>query len=159
LVAHLTLVHDTACQIVDRLATAWPKLSFDHAAVRFGAAAHDIGKVVYPEEVSRPGHLHEAAGEHVLRDHGVPAERARFAWTHAHWADNGEPRTEDLLVALADAWWRGRRNAALEEAICQRIAAQTGEPRWHVFATLDDMAAEVTADADARLAWQGQHQV
>lgn len=159
LVAHLMLVHDMACQIMDRFAATWPKLSFDRDAVRYGAATHDIGKVAHPEELSQPGHLHEEAGERLLRDHGVSAERARFARTHAQWTDDGEPRMEDLLVALADVWWRGKRDAALEEAICQQIMARTGEPTWRVFAMLDDIAAEVTADADARLAWQGGHQV
>ena len=55
-------------------------------------------------------------------------------------------------------WWRGKRDAGLEEAICQRIMARTGEPTWRVFATLDDIATEVTADADARLAWQNERQ-
>ena len=158
LVAHLTLVHDVACQIVDRFAAAWPKLSFDHDAVRYGAATHDTGKVAHPEELRQPGHLHEDAGESLLRDHGVSAELTRFARTHAQWADDTEPRMEDLLVALADTWWRGKRDAALEEAICQRIAARTGEPTWRVFATLDDIAAEVTAGADVRLAWQNGRQ-
>jgi HD domain-containing protein len=152
LVAHLTLVHDVACQIMDRFAATWPKLSFDHNAVLYGAATHDIGKVAHPEELRQPGHLHEEAGEKLLRDHGVSEELARFARTHAQWTDDNEPRMENLLVALSDSWWRGKRDAALEEAICQRIAAQTGEPTWRVFAMLDDIAAEVTADADARLA-------
>jgi len=158
LVAHLTLVHDVACHIVDRFAAVWPKLSFDHDAVRYGAATHDIGKVAHPEELRQPGHLHEDAGERLLRDHGVSAERARFARTHAQWADDGEPWMEDLLVALADTWWRGKRDVALEEAICRHIMAHTGEPTWRVFAMLDDIAAEVTADADVRLAWQNRRQ-
>lgn len=158
LVAHLTLVHAVACQIVDRFAARWPALAFDRDAVRYGAATHDIGKVAHPEELCRPGRLHEMAGEKLLRAHGVPAERARFARTHAQRADDAEPLLEDLLVALADAWWRGKRDAALEETICRHITARTGEPTWHVFAALDDIAAEVTADADARLAWQNGHQ-
>src|SRR5215469_17385942 len=70
LVAHLTLVHDVACRLTERLNADWGQmLAFDRAAVRMGAAVHDIGKTVIPEELTLPGHAHEAAGEALLRTH------------------------------------------------------------------------------------------
>ena len=43
LVAHLTLVHDVARQLLSQLRTAFPKFRPDEAAILFGAATHDIG--------------------------------------------------------------------------------------------------------------------
>jgi hypothetical protein len=60
--AHLRAVHDVACQFLERSEQAWPGLIDDPDAVRFGAASHDIGKVLHPHELSGPGSLHEQAG-------------------------------------------------------------------------------------------------
>jgi putative nucleotidyltransferase with HDIG domain len=156
LVAHLTLVHDVACTLTARLDAAWPTLSYDRTAVRMGAAIHDIGKTIHPEEVTQPGHAHERAGEALLRAQGFPEARARFARTHRQWAEDLAPHPEDLLVAVADAWWRGKRGDQLEAAVCRWIAQATQTAPWQVFATLDDIAAGITAEADVRLAWQQQ---
>ncbi|HEV8191354.1 MAG TPA: hypothetical protein VGP82_07690 [Ktedonobacterales bacterium] len=66
-------------------------------------------------------------------------------------------RIEDLLVALADTWWRGKRDRALETAVGAQIARHTDNAEWEVFVALDDIAAAVTSEADARLRWQTQH--
>jgi putative nucleotidyltransferase with HDIG domain len=154
LVAHLTLVHDVACTLTARLDAVWPTLPFDRAAVRLGAAFHDIGKTVHPEELTHPGRAHERAGEELLRTHGYSAALARFARTHQQWADDLAPQPEDLFVAVADSWWRGKRDDLLEAALCGWIGEQTQAPPWEVFRTLDDIAVDITAEADVRLAWQ-----
>ncbi len=156
LIAHLTLVHDVSCRLTARLDAAWPTLRYDRIAVRMGAAIHDIGKIVHPEELTQPGHAHELAGEALLRVHGFADTIARFARTHEQWADDPSPHPEDLLVGLADTWWRGKRDDRLEAAVCQWIAQQTQTAQWEVFATLDDIATDISADADNRLAWQQQ---
>jgi metal-dependent HD superfamily phosphatase/phosphodiesterase len=61
-------------------------LEFDQDAVLFGAAIHDIGKAVHPDELSRLGSAHEEAGRALLVAHGVPASLARFAATHGDWS-------------------------------------------------------------------------
>jgi putative nucleotidyltransferase with HDIG domain len=154
LVAHLTLVHDVACTLTAQLDASWPDLAYDREAVRLGAAVHDIGKVVHVEELSQPGHAHEAAGEERLRAHGFPDEIARFARTHNSWDEDSPPRAEDLLVALADTWWRGKRDTRLEAAVCQWIVEAVRAPEWQVFANLDDISTAIAAHADERLAWQ-----
>lgn len=159
LVAHLTLVHDVACMLTARLDAVWPMLTYDRAAVRLGAALHDIGKVVHPEELTHPGHAHELAGERLLYAHSFPEALARFARTHQQWADDPAAQPEDLLVAVADQWWRGKRDDQLEAAVRRWIAIETGATLWQVFATLDDIAADITAEADVRLAWQQQFAV
>lgn len=159
LVAHLTLVHDVACQLIARLDTFWPALHYDRSAVQLGAALHDIGKVVHPEELTHPGHTHELAGEKLLRTHEFPESLARFARTHEQWSEENAVQPEDLLVAVADRWWRGRRDDPLEATIGRWIVGETRAAVWQVFAELDDIAADITSDADARLAWQQQFPV
>jgi hypothetical protein len=149
LAAHLRLVHDVAWSLTDVLGRRWPALDFDTTAVLFGAATHDVGKVQHPEELSGPGSLHEPAGQNLLLRYGVPAHLARFAATHSAWQDPGRG-TEDLLVSVADKVWKGKRVAALEEAVSERIG---GVP-WETFLELDDILSALAAGADERLAFQ-----
>ena len=44
----------------------WPVLSVDHEAVLYGAATHDIGKVLHPNELDGPGNEHEKDGPALL---------------------------------------------------------------------------------------------
>ena len=157
LVAHLRLVHDVARTIISRIDQAWSNLVYDRQAVLIGAATHDIGKIIHPEELTHPGHEHEKAGEALLKALGVSEQIARFARTHRQWADEPQGQLEDYLVALADTLWRGKRDEQLEEAISKCIVAQTHQAQWHVFLTLDAIATGITAEADRRLAWQNQH--
>ncbi|WP_149827939.1 phosphohydrolase [Streptomyces tailanensis] len=76
LVAHLRLVHDVAYELADWMEQRYPELSFDRAAVLFGAATHDIGKTAYVGELSGPGSAHEEAGRRLLLEHGVAPEWA-----------------------------------------------------------------------------------
>ena len=145
LVAHLTLVHDVSCLLTAQLHATWPALRYDRTAVQVGAALHDIGKTVHPEELTQPGHAHEAAGEVLLGEHGFPETLARIARTHRQWPDELTPQPEDLLVALADTWWRGKREEQLEAAVCRWIAEQMQLAQWQVFTALDDIAAGITA--------------
>lgn len=157
LVAHLALVHDVACTIVARCDAAWPALAYDREAVRLGAAIHDAGKVAHPAELSGPGHAHEAAGEALLLVHRWPERLARFARTHARWSTVPDLLLEDLLVALADKWWRWRRDERLEAALYAWIVDHTRQDAWQVYLTLDGIAGEIAAHADERLAWQSGH--
>jgi putative nucleotidyltransferase with HDIG domain len=157
LVAHLTLVHEVACTLTEALDRTWPSLQYDREAVRLGAALHDIGKALIPRELTQPGHEHELAGEALLVQWGMTPHLARFARTHARWVDAPDVRIEDLLVALADTWWRGKRDSPLEATLCDQIAQQVGKAEWEVFVALDDIAMAITSEADAWLQWQAQH--
>ncbi len=151
LVAHLILVHDTACSMVAAFDQAWPALTYDREAVRLGAAIHDIGKITHPDELRGPGHAHEAAGESLLLAQGWPEHLSRFARTHGQWSTLSVPPLEDLLVALADNWWRGRRDEVIESAVCAQIAAQTHQSAWQVYLALTEIADVITSSADERL--------
>lgn len=158
LAAHLRAVHDVAVQLTQALADRFPALRFDREAVLFGAATHDIGKVLHPEELSGPGSAHEHAGHQLLLRHGIGEPHARFARTHASW-HLPEIGMDDLLVSLADKVWKGKRVADLEQLVIDRLTVATGRPLWEVFLDLDDILDRLAADADHRLAFQASHPV
>lgn len=158
LVAHGELVHDTAVGILAWLDRAHPGLSVNAGAVRFGAALHDVGKARHTGELTGPGHRHEAAGERMLRDRGVPPSLARFCATHGDWSAPGRT-LEDLLVSLADKVWKGSRVAGLELTVTRRIAEVTGEPEWEVYMGLDDELRLLAQRSDERLAYQARYPV
>ncbi|MFF2547588.1 HD domain-containing protein [Kitasatospora sp. NPDC058063] len=156
LVAHLALVHEVAGEIVGFCARAG--LAFDHEAVLYGAATHDIGKTVHPEELSAPGSLHEPAGYALLLARGVPEHLARFARGHASW-DGPGVTVESLLVSLADKAWKNKRVPDLEDLVVERLAAAGGQERWEAFLALDDLLTRIGEDAPRRLAVQAAHPV
>ncbi|ONI70709.1 phosphohydrolase [Actinosynnema sp. ALI-1.44] len=149
LTAHLRVVHDVACHLLDWLEVRYPAVAVDREAVQFGAATHDIGKVLYPAELSGPGSQHEPAGYELLIEHGVAERLARFARTHAAWTEPGI-ELEDLLVSLADKIWKAKRVPDLENLVVQRLQ---GEP-WEVFMALDEVLDRIATDADWRIAYQ-----
>ena len=153
LVAHLTIVHDVAAKLLDHLHRAFPELHLDRDAVLFGAAVHDIGKAIHADELSGPGSQHERQGFELLKKLGVSEERARFTFTHAAW--EGRP-LEDLVVALADKCWKGKRVSLLEEETARKIGEQLGKEHWETFAALDEILEQLAEQADARLAWQAE---
>lgn len=139
--AHLRVVHDVAWSLTDALGRRRPDLEFDTTAVLFGAATHDIGKVVHVAELAGPGSAHEAAGEELLLRYGVPAHLARFASSHGSWT-SPDVSLDDLLVSLADQIWKGARVPDLEH----RVTEATGH--------LTDILDVLAADAPRRLAFQ-----
>lgn len=154
LVAHLTLVHDVASRILEKMTTEFPDFEFKSELVEFGAATHDIGKSFFREELSVPGTLHEREGERLLLHFGVAPELARFARTHGEWRIEDFPANEDLLVALADSVWKGKRDENLEWLLIPRISNQIGKETWAVFESLDTFLTEIAADASHRIEWQ-----
>lgn len=159
LLAHLVLVHDTACKLVERVKFAFPGVELDDDLVRFGAAIHDVGKTIHRDELTESGKKqHLKAGVETLESLGVPHHSARFALTHANWS--GEEITlEDLLVALADKCWKGKRIEALELRTAETLSAATGRPAWECYARLDETLQELAEDAESRLAFQASFPV
>ncbi len=152
LVVHLQLVHEAAGKIIDGLKKAFPGVILDERAIVFGAATHDLGKTLHPEELSASGKKHQEDGPALLISKGVDPRLARFALTHSQWDDT--MALEDFVVALADKVWKGRGLLDLEADLAKRIAAQTGLPEWQVFSRLDEILGEIAEGADERLAYQ-----
>ena len=137
LVRHLTLVHNAAAELLDGLAAAFPSQVIDREAVLFGAATHDLGKVLHPNELRAWGSRHEDDGPALLEQHGVPKLWARFARTHGQWQEAGE--LEDLIVALADQIWCGRRRPDLEERTAKFLAKANNLAEWIAWSKLDGL--------------------
>lgn len=156
LAAHLRAVHDAARDLLGWLETRHPAVAVDHEAVLFGAATHDIGKCAHPAELAGPGSAHEIEGHRLLLAHGVPERLARFARTHASWADAGTT-LEDHLVSLADKVWKAKRVPDLEQLIVDRLAGAA--PGWEVFMELDDLLTGIADRADSRLAFQNAYPI
>jgi hypothetical protein len=156
LIAHLILVHDVASRLVEQITHTFPNVPFDKDAVLYGAATHDLGKAIDVEELVQAGKVHEQRGFDLLREMGVSAERARFAFTHGNWEVLESVGLEDLLVALADNCWKGRRPEQLESRTVDLLSSVSGRPAWDCYSELDGILGALAADADNRLAWQGQ---
>lgn len=153
LVVYLRLVHAVACTLTERISAVWPMLHYDQGDVLLGAATHDIGKISYPNELSEVGIQHEVVGPEILLAHGFNEKVARFARTHGRWEQEEQPSLEDLLVALADALWKGQRQQRLEQRLIQLIVEQCQDEPWHTYMQLDDLASDNAREARGRLAW------
>lgn len=156
LFAHLILVHDVASSLVEQITHTFPNVPFDKDAVLYGAATHDFGKTVHVEELVQPGKVHEQHGLDLLQEMGVSAERARFAFTHGNWEALENVGLEDLLVALADNCWKGKRPEQLESRTVDLLSSISGRPTWDCYSELDEILGALAADADKRLSWQGE---
>jgi hypothetical protein len=139
---------------VEQLSLAFPEVRFDGSAVLFGAATHDMGKALDVAELVQPGKDHERRGVELLLHMGIPEDRARFAYTHGNWGIAPNVTLEDLLVALADNCWKGKRLDELETKTVNLLSSISGKPAWDCYAALDDILGSLAADADARLDWQ-----
>lgn len=124
----------------------------------WGAATHDLGKALVPAELSGPGREHEAVGRRWLEEQGVAPALARFAETHGTAWDEGED-LEDLLVALADAVWKGSRVDRLEARVVAALSRESGAPGWEVFGELDSLLEKIAAVGHLRLEVQGRFPV
>ena len=158
LAAHLRAVHDVAHHLVDWAEQHGPGMHVDREAVLFGAATHDIGKIVHTAELSGPGSAHEEAGRLLLLSHGVGPELARFAATHASWTAS-PVGIEDLLVSLADKVWKNKRVPELEDLVVARLVRANGRAAWEEFIALDEFLTGMGDDADQRLAFQASFPV
>jgi hypothetical protein len=147
-----------ACELTDWIDERYPAAGADARAVAFGAATHDIGKALHPEELSGPGAEHEGAGYGLLLSYGVAERYARFAQTHSAWNADGIG-IDDLLVSLADKVWKAKRVRDLEQLLVDRLAVASGEAPWQAFLALDDVLGRIAGDADRRLAYQSAHPV
>jgi hypothetical protein len=153
LAAHLRLVHDVACQIGGWASDRYPALGYDLGAMLFGAATHDIGKVIHVAELSAPGSAHEEAGRQLLLTRGITPGRARFAATHASWTRPGIT-IEDLMVSVADKIWKNKRVPELEDLLAAMLTQASGRDAWKELLDLDGLLESIGDDADERLAFQ-----
>lgn len=58
---------------------------------------------------------------------------------------------EELVVALADNLWKGKRNAVLEKKVIEGAAARSQRAFWELFVPLDTCFERIAADGPNRL--------
>ncbi len=148
LLTHIKLVGEAAeilLAILKKLG-----LNINENLVRIGVVVHDAGKVVHPGELNQPGDQHEQAGFEFLLKNNVQPDIARFCLTHARWRET-ECSFEELLVALADNLWKGKREEELELMVVDQTAKKIGRDRWDIFTEMDSCFESIAADGPNRL--------
>jgi hypothetical protein len=58
---------------------------------------------------------------------------------------------EELIVALADTLWKGKRNATLEKRVIELISERLGLAFWDLFLELDNNFESIAANGTTRL--------
>lgn len=149
LILHLQLVGEAAEDLI-RCVHALG-LAFDEDLVRIGTAVHDAGKLLHPGELSGGGNEHELAGEKLLLLSGIRPEIARCCVSHACYGSM-PVCFEELLVALADNLWKGRRAEELELRVIDEAARILGLERWDIFVELDSCFEKIASQGTQRLA-------
>ena len=149
LLRHVELAAEAGEQLLVCLTGLGVSVDVEH--VHVGILVHDIGKITHPDELDQKGSNHEPEGERLLLSHGWPPSAARICRLHAAW-DNPQCTIDELLVALADKLWKGKRVLELEELVLNRIAATHELDRWHLFTVLDSCFEAIANAGDSRLA-------
>jgi hypothetical protein len=148
LVTHVRLVGEAAEALLAEFRRLGVPLDADF--VRAAVVLHDAGKILHPGELHGGGSEHEVAGDTLLRAHGVNPALARCCLSHARW-DQIPCSPEELVVALADTLWKGRRNATLEKRVIDAICERLDQSFWNLFVELDDCFEAIAADGAMRL--------
>jgi AraC-like DNA-binding protein len=142
LMIHLQLVGEAAEELLEQVRALG--VGIDDDVVRLGAAVHDAGKIIHPNELDGDGSEHEEAGEKLFLGAGVRPAIARYCISHSRY-DAMELSLEELLVALSDKLWKGKRISSLELRVIDRVAEILHKDRWDVFSELDDCFERILA--------------
>jgi hypothetical protein len=148
LIQHVKLVGEAA----EILILQFQKLgiSFDADWIRLGVVFHDVGKILHPTELTNKGNQHEAQGEILLLSEGVDPKIARCCRSHGQWQKK-ECDFEELVVALADNLWKGKRNTELENRVITKVASLIHKDFWDLFVIIDSGFEEIARKGDLRL--------
>lgn len=148
LIAHARLVGEAGEALISAIDAFG--IHYDRRLIRLGIAVHDAGKIQFPHEMSGSGSEHEAAGEALLLEQGVQTDVARCCRSHAGF-DTMEVSLEELIVALADKLWKGKRHESLELRVIDALARHADRDRWELFTAMDAVFESIAADGDERL--------
>jgi len=145
---HVTLVGEAADLLISAIDDLGVKLDFEF--IRAGVIIHDIGKIVHTNEMTEPGSDHEPEGEKILIEKGISPKLARVCMSHARW-NKMECSFEELIIALSDKLWKGKRVASLELDVVDRVAEHLQKERWDIFLELDMKFEEIASGGHERL--------
>jgi len=145
---HVRLVGEAADLLIDKCNEL--EVSIDETLIRIGVAIHDIGKIVHVNEMTGVGSEHEPEGEKILLSKGIDPKIARCCLSHAQWKKM-ECSLEELLIALSDKLWKGKRVQELELQVIDRVSELLGKDRWAVFEELDTQFEHIASGGHERL--------
>ncbi|WGL16025.1 HD domain-containing protein [Microbulbifer bruguierae] len=145
---HVSLVGEAADMLIEALGALG--VNIDPEFIRVGVVIHDVGKIIYTNELCGPGSEHEPEGERILLEKGASNKLARVCMSHARWNEM-ECSLEELLIALSDKLWKGKRVEKLELQVVDRIASNLRCDRWEVFPKLDMVFEEIASGGHERL--------
>ncbi len=148
LIIHVKLVAEASELLIAKLRSLG--IGFDISFVRLGVTFHDVGKILHPEELQIKGVNHEAAGEQLLIANGIDAALARCCRSHGQW-QTMECTLEELLVALADTLWKGKRNQDLENLVVKSLSKQYSKDYWELFMEMDACFEKIAEGGYSRL--------
>ena len=148
LVTHVALVGEAAELLIKKCEAL--NLAIDSEFIRIGVAIHDIGKIIYTKEMFGPGSQHEPEGQRMLLSLGVDESIARCCMSHSRWKTM-ECSLEELLIALADKLWKGKRVEELELEVIDKVASKLNKERWDIFQDLDSHFELIAFEGDSRL--------
>lgn len=148
LIVHVKLVGEAAELLISKLREL--QVNFNKDFVRLGVALHDSGKIIHPKELVAKGSNHETDGEKFLIANGVDPKLARCCRSHSQWRVM-ECSFEELLIALADILWKGKRNAQLEDMVITRLARKSHKEYWELFLEMDSCFEMIALEGDSRL--------
>jgi len=58
---------------------------------------------------------------------------------------------EELIVALSDKLWKGKRDEILELTVIDAVAKQLGKERWSIFLEFDECFEDIAMKGNERL--------
>lgn len=145
---HVSLVGEAADLLIETIANLGIELDFEF--IRAGVVIHDIGKIIHINEMIGPGSEHEPEGEKILLEKNISPKLARVCMSHARW-EQMECSFEELLIALSDKLWKGKRVGSLELKVVDFAAQYLGKDRWDLFSDLDYKFEEIASGGHERL--------
>lgn len=81
---------------------------------------------------------------------GFSLDREFLLAMHEHFCTNPDSLSE-LLVALADKLWKGKRHSEVEQRVVEAVAEHTGRDAWDLFVELDSLFERIAGTAEGRL--------
>lgn len=148
LISHLMLVGEAAEELIVFFNSIG--LRFDANFVRLGVSIHDAGKIIHKNELVEKGNLHEPAGEKLLLKNGIDTKLARICLSHARF-DEMDCSIEELIIALADKLWKGKRVDFLEKLVIEKITESVKGDKWDLYIKLDSCFESIALNGDNRL--------
>ena len=145
---HVVLVGEAADLLISKCEELGVSLDFEF--IRVGVAIHDVGKTVHLNEMTGPGSEHEPEGEKILLERGVDPKVARVCLSHARWNEM-KCSIEELLIALSDKLWKGKRVETLELYVIDELARILSVERWDIFSDLDAVFEDIATGGYERL--------